>query len=475
MSFNLKIEGNFISITDTVSGGELFRSSVENTTFIVDASDVFKFERNFTGAQSFNFDDILDDRTGLAFTSVDALKTFLSTKLGLPTPTGGGGASAWGDITGTLSDQTDLQAELDGKVDENSAITGATKTKVTYDSKGLVTSGTDATTADIADSTNKRYVTDAQQTVITNTSGTNTGDQDLSVLVAKSAYTPAHSILVQQSGTGSPTSLAVGNDTILGRVTGGDIDDLSATQVRTILNVANGATANSSDAYLLDRANHTGTQLASTISDFDTEVSNNVDVTANTAKVTNANHTGEVTGSTSLTVDKTAITNKATVTPASGDFVLISNTSDSGNLKKVDASNFLGGGGGGYTLSVQALTSTPADGATIYFGQLPKAPTTTANISKVFIPKTGTITRAVIYCYSGTAGTAENWSCNIRLNNTTDTLVETIGASANERIFNNEALSISVTAGDYIEIKMVNPTWATNPATTIFGGYLFIE
>jgi hypothetical protein len=72
---------------------------------------------------------------------------------------------------------TATQTALDGKVDENAAITGATKTKITYDSKGLVTSGADATTADIADSTNKRYVTDAQLTVIGNTSGTNTGDQ----------------------------------------------------------------------------------------------------------------------------------------------------------------------------------------------------------------------------------------------------------------------------------------------------------
>ena len=64
----------------------------------------------------------------------------------------------------------------------NSAITGATKTKITYDSKGLVTAGADATTADIADSTNKRYVTDAQLVVIGNTSGTNTGDQTLSGL-----------------------------------------------------------------------------------------------------------------------------------------------------------------------------------------------------------------------------------------------------------------------------------------------------
>jgi hypothetical protein len=69
-----------------------------------------------------------------------------------------------------------IQTQLDAKVDENAAITGATKTKITFDAKGLVTSGADATTADIADSVDKRYVTDAQATVIGNTSGTNTGD-----------------------------------------------------------------------------------------------------------------------------------------------------------------------------------------------------------------------------------------------------------------------------------------------------------
>lgn len=73
-----------------------------------------------------------------------------------------------------------IQTQLDGKVDENGAIVGATKTKITYDAKGLVTAGADATTADIADSLNKRYVTDAQLTVIGNTSGTNTGDVTVS-------------------------------------------------------------------------------------------------------------------------------------------------------------------------------------------------------------------------------------------------------------------------------------------------------
>lgn len=82
--------------------------------------------------------------------------------------------------TGKLSN-TDWTT-FNNKVTSNAAIVSATKTKITYDTKGLVTAGTDATTADISDSLNKRYVTDAQLVVIGNTSGVNTGDQTLSGL-----------------------------------------------------------------------------------------------------------------------------------------------------------------------------------------------------------------------------------------------------------------------------------------------------
>lgn len=101
--------------------------------------------------------------------------------------------------TVTINSQTDnnltnaLKSTYDGyattKLDKNTAITGATKTKITYDTNGLITAGTDATTADIADSTNKRYVTDANLTVIGNTSGTNTGDETASSIISK--ITPA--------------------------------------------------------------------------------------------------------------------------------------------------------------------------------------------------------------------------------------------------------------------------------------------
>lgn len=42
-----------------------------------------------------------------------------------------------------------LQTQLDGKVDENVAISSATKTKITYDAKGLVTAGADIALSDI--------------------------------------------------------------------------------------------------------------------------------------------------------------------------------------------------------------------------------------------------------------------------------------------------------------------------------------
>lgn len=152
------------------------------------------------------------------------------------------------------------------------------------------------------------------------------------------------------------------------------------------------------------------------------------------------------------------VTKPATV--ITGGYVFINTTVKSGTA--------------GYTIPVQALTSSPTDAQTVYFGNLPKVPVTTAGISKVYIPQTGNITRAEIYCYSGTAGTNEAWSLYVRKNNADDTLIATVANSASERIFRNAALNIAVSAGDYIEIKGIQPTWGTNPLTTIYGGYLYI-
>ena len=81
------------------------------------------------------------------------------------------------------------------------------------------------------------------------------------------------------------------------------------------------------------------------------------DTATNNAKVTNATHTGEVTGSGALTVDPTAISNKASVTAASGMEILVN---DSGTLKKADASDFLSAGSG-----LDALETVTLDGGNI--------------------------------------------------------------------------------------------------------------
>ena len=86
----------------------------------------------------------------------------------------------------------------------------------------------------------------------------------------------------------------------------------------------------------------------------------------------------------------------------------------------------------------------------------------------MYITRAGTIKAASIYSYSTTAGSNNAWPMYIRLNNTTDTLIANLSLGTNERTRTNTSLNISVVAGDYIEIKLINPTWPTNPAGTIF-------
>lgn len=72
-----------------------------------------------------------------------------------------------------------IDTQVATRVVANAAITPGTRTKVTYDAKGLVTGGADATTADILESLDRRYVTDAEKTKLSNLSGVNSGDQTI--------------------------------------------------------------------------------------------------------------------------------------------------------------------------------------------------------------------------------------------------------------------------------------------------------
>ena len=71
--------------------------------------------------------------------------------------------------------------------------------KTAYDHSQATGNAHGATTADIADSTNKRYCTDAQKTVIAATSGTNTGDGQ-AILVSGTNIKTINSVSILGSG-----------------------------------------------------------------------------------------------------------------------------------------------------------------------------------------------------------------------------------------------------------------------------------
>jgi hypothetical protein len=81
--------------------------------------------------------------------------------------------------------------------------------------------------------------------------------------------------------------------------------DITATNVQAAIVEVRDDT----DTKLSGKADTGHTHTAADITDFDTEVSNNTAVAANTAKVTNASHTGDVTGDQALTIAADAVDN----------------------------------------------------------------------------------------------------------------------------------------------------------------------
>jgi len=140
-----------------------------------------------------------------------------------------GGTVNWGDIEGTIADQLDLASALNNKVDVVSG-KGLSENDFTNTLKIKL----DGIQAGAEANVNADWNATSGDAVILNKPTI----PNPANFVAKADYTPAHSILVQQSGTGSPTSVQIGNNEILGRKSGGgsNIEGLSVSEVKSLLN-----------------------------------------------------------------------------------------------------------------------------------------------------------------------------------------------------------------------------------------------
>ncbi len=151
-----------------------------------------------------------------------------------------------------------IQDQLDAKVEGNTAITGATKCKITYDSKGLVTAGADLAASDI----------------------------------------PSLTLAKISDVTATATEVNV-------------LDGITASTDE--LNILDGVTADASELNILDGATLTTTELnyvdgvTSSIQDqLDSKVAKNAAITAGTGTVVTYDAKGLVTGSSELAIKSTS-------------------------------------------------------------------------------------------------------------------------------------------------------------------------
>jgi hypothetical protein len=135
-----------------------------------------------------------------------------------------------------------------------------------------------------------------------------------------------------------------------------------------------------------------------------------------------------------------------------------------------------GGSGSGltedyYSILVNQGGTNFADSTTYYIGLGGYLASTVANTRNVYIPFTSTLTNVLITAGASNAASTQDTTVYFRLNNTTDTLLSSTvkfsggNAQANGTIlsYSISGLSVSVTAGNFFEIKLVTPVWTTNP------------
>jgi len=119
----------------------------------------------------------------------------------------------------------------------------------------------------------------------------------------------------------------------------------------------------------------------------------------------------------------------------------------------------------------------PANATTYYFGAgVTGMPSTTANDYRFTIRRPGTIYAIdLIYVVDGTLSSGQLFSTWLRINNTTDYLISSSCVMSSKVNRFSTSASISVNAGDTLEIKFTTPSWTTLPTNTRGVAYVWIK
>jgi hypothetical protein len=236
---------------------------------IEDSSIAFTTDKlsNFASTSSAELAGVISDETGSGKLVFDTSPTLVTPTLGVASATSVNKVA----ITAPTTSATITVA--DGKTFTNSN----TLTLTATDGSTLAI-GTGGTLGTAAYTASTAYATSAQGTTADNA-------------VPKSLF-DANSIIYAKTDD-TPLALVVGASTIVGRKSTGDIVALTATETRTILNVADGATANTKAT---GAEVDTGTDDAKFVTSKAMEDSDYIKSTGNAATATNiANNTGTTT------------------------------------------------------------------------------------------------------------------------------------------------------------------------------------
>ena len=135
----------------------------------------------------------------------------------------------------------------------------------------------------------------------------------------------------------------------------------------------------------------------------------------------------------------------------------------------------------GYTLYAGHAAWSPADGVAYYWGAFPAgAPSATANLETIVVPKAGIVTRVdLTILIAGVNGSGETSSFVLRKNGSdavTLTGTKVFNGGANTQInVSYTGLTLAVAAGDRLEFRENAATYVTNPTAILQTAHILIQ